>query len=181
MKTKYDWNKIQEFYNNDNSWRTVQREFGVSNRGIEKAVLRGDFKLRTHSEGVKIANKKYEHIRKCQTLHRHSKLGKKHAYRLECQFNFALNEYPEKFDFDLVRQNGWYKAKNRGDNIGGVTRDHLFSIEEGYANNIPSEHIRHPANCQLLVFSENASKGKKSAISYDELLERIKNWSHNEY
>lgn len=55
MKKKYDWQKIQEFYNHGNSWRDVMNEFGVSNRAVEKAVLRGDLKLRTRSEAMKIS------------------------------------------------------------------------------------------------------------------------------
>ena len=113
---------------------------------------------------------------KCRAADRHSKLDKKRAYTLECRFKFALNEYPNKFDFDLVRKYGWYKAKNRGDNVGGVTRDHMISVDDGFKNNIPAEHIRHPANCQLLLFGKNVSKGKTSSITHTELLERIKNW-----
>ena len=59
MKKKYDWTKIQEFYDNGNSWRDVMREFGPANRAVQKAVLRGDLKLRTQSAGVRIANIKY--------------------------------------------------------------------------------------------------------------------------
>lgn len=55
MKKKYDWQKIQEFYDNGNSWREVMKEFGVSNHAVEKAVIRGDLKLRNKSDAQKIS------------------------------------------------------------------------------------------------------------------------------
>lgn len=42
MVKKYDWPTIQEFYDAGNSWRSVQREYGVSFRALQKARDRGD-------------------------------------------------------------------------------------------------------------------------------------------
>lgn len=59
MKKKYNWQQIQEFYDNGNSWREVMDEFGVSNRAVEKAVLRGDLKLRDKSSAMKLSLQKH--------------------------------------------------------------------------------------------------------------------------
>jgi len=98
-------------------------------------------------------------------------------YRADCAFKFNLADYPDEFDFMLIEQYGWYKAKNRGNNLQGVSRDHMVSVRYGFDNNIPAEHLSHPANCKLIRHGENVSKGKKNSISYEELLEKIKTWN----
>lgn len=97
-------------------------------------------------------------------------------YRADCQFRFSLKKYAKEFDFSLVEQHGWYKASNRGNNLSGVSRDHMVSCKYGFENNIPVEHIRHPANCKLIIQKENSAKHSNCSISYSELLERIKVW-----
>ena len=58
----------------------------------------------------------------------------KHLYKLSCQFNFALNSYPDEFDFSLIEKYGWYKAKNIGNNLNGISRDHIYSRDKGFKN-----------------------------------------------
>lgn len=97
-------------------------------------------------------------------------------YRLRCKFKFNLNDYPDEFDFNLISKYGWYKAKNKGNNLNGVSRDHMVSIRYGFDNNISPEIIAHPANCQLLQHNNNVSKGLSCSISIEILLEKIKLW-----
>lgn len=97
-------------------------------------------------------------------------------YRADCSFNFSIKDYPNEFDFNLIEKYGWYSAKNRGNNLGGVSRDHMVSVKYGFVNNISADYIKHPANCKLLIHNENVSKGSKISITYEELLERIKLW-----
>ena len=97
-------------------------------------------------------------------------------YRLQCAFKFSLDSYPDEFDFSLIEKYGWYAAKNHGNNLNGVSRDHMFSVKDGFINNVDPKIISHPANCQLVCHSKNASKGAKSCITLDELLRRIKQW-----
>ena len=99
------------------------------------------------------------------------------CYRNSCAFKFALNDYPEEFDFELIKKHGWYSASNRGNNLGGVSRDHMYSVKDGFENNVPAELLAHPANCQLLIHNENVSKHKKSVITLDELKEKIDKWN----
>ena len=98
-------------------------------------------------------------------------------YRHSCQFRFALNAFPDEFDFDLIRKYGWYKAKNHGDNLTGVSRDHMYSVMDGFVNHVDPKIISHPANCQLLLHSANVSKKDKSSITLEELLNRIDRWN----
>ena len=98
-------------------------------------------------------------------------------YWLDCQFKFILSDYPEEFDFSLIRKYGWYKASNRGNNLTGISRDHRYSIFDGFKNKIDPKIISHPANCELMQHNKNSSKHNKSSITLEELLKRIKNWN----
>jgi hypothetical protein len=97
-------------------------------------------------------------------------------YRQKCGFKFSLSDYPNEFDFSLVEQHGWYKAKNRGDNLNGVSRDHIISVKHGYINNIDPTLISHPANCQLLRHNDNVTKLDKCGMTIDDLIQKIEKW-----
>ena len=98
-------------------------------------------------------------------------------YRLQCAFTFSLNDYPDEFDFKLIEQYGWYKAKNRGNNLNGVSRDHMYSVKEGFLNKVDPKILAHPANCRLIRHNDNVSKGSSSTITLEQLLERIRLWN----
>lgn len=97
-------------------------------------------------------------------------------YRPSCEFKFDIYKYAGKFDFDLVDTYGWYSPSNKRNNLTGVSKDHLYSVMEGFINKISPNIISHPANCQLLLQSENSSKNKNSIITIDDLTHRINNW-----
>lgn len=99
-----------------------------------------------------------------------------YIYRRACNFKFNLANYPNEFKFELIEEHGWYKAKNKGDNLYGVSRDHIYSVKDGFLNKINPNIISHPANCRLVLHSDNASKGDRSDITIEELLGRIKCW-----
>lgn len=98
-------------------------------------------------------------------------------YRSRCAFQFALSDYPEEFDFSLVEKYGWYSAKNHGDNLEGVSRDHIVSVRYGFDNKIDPEIISHPANCRLLPHNQNVSKGADSGMTVEDLLVKIEAWN----
>lgn len=101
----------------------------------------------------------------------------KFNYYNECKFQFSLNHYPNEFDFSLVSFNGWYKAKNHGNNLNGVSRDHMYSVKSGYSNHIDPYLISHPANCRLLSHSNNAKKHTSCSITLDDLINRVNAWN----
>ena len=114
--------------------------------------------------------------RKCLKEYRRISILAYRKYVLDCRFNFPLQNYPDEFDFSLFDKYGTYKAKNRGDNLNGISRDHIVSMKYGFENNISSEIIRHPANCQLLTQSQNSLKHIKCGMTIEELLNKIKSW-----
>ncbi len=114
--------------------------------------------------------------KRCAALSRGLHLVGYEKYKRECQFTFNLSDYPNEFDFLLIKEHGWYSPKNRGNNLNGVSRDHIMSIRWGFEHSIDPRYIRHPANCQLMCHNDNVSKGKKESISIQGLLHRIEEW-----
>lgn len=71
-----------------------------------------------------------------------------------------------------------YGVFNSISNTKGCVRDHLLSRRYGFENNIPTWVISHPANCEIVLHSENVrrSSTNDNLITLEELLERIENW-----
>jgi hypothetical protein len=116
--------------------------------------------------------------KQCQAAYVYSLKTQKKQYRYDCRFQFNLKDFPTKFDFGLIETYGWYSATNKGNNIGGVSRDHMISLDYGWKNNVPPEIISHPANCQLMRQTVNLSKRTTCSIQLDELHDRIKKWNN---
>jgi hypothetical protein len=98
------------------------------------------------------------------------------VYRPSCEFDFDINLYQEKFDFELVKKYGWYSPSNKGNNLNGVSRDHMYSVKDGFTNKIDFNIIKHPANCKLMRHVDNNLKKTNSSITLNELLKRIEVW-----
>ena len=106
-------------------------------------------------------------------------------YRTACAFYFNVFDYPEEFDLELLNTYGWYspngyKRRNKNPNLGGVSRDHILSVSEGFKRKIDPAIISHPANCRLMIHNGpngNNSKNENSNITLEELLIRIEKWN----
>lgn len=97
-------------------------------------------------------------------------------YRQRCNFDFKFEDYPDKFDLTLVEEHGWYSPSNKGNNLNGISKDHMVSVRTGFDLGIDPEIIKHPANCKLMLHRQNQSKREKNSITLEELLKRIENW-----
>lgn len=97
-------------------------------------------------------------------------------YRRQCSFKFGLSNFPNEFDFNLIKTYGWYSPSNKKNNLDGVSRDHKFSVRQGYELKVPTHIMSHPANCMLMKHTNNISKGEICSITLDELYEAINNW-----
>lgn len=111
----------------------------------------------------------------CQVENRRlkSKSSELSYYRKDCSFKFSLNDFPKEFDFELIKKHGWYSPSNKKNNLNGVSRDHIFSVRDGFERKVSPSIMSHPANCRLMIHSENIQKNKKSDITLEELLDRI--------
>lgn len=85
---------------------------------------------------------------------------------------FKTNNKEEK---ELLETHGIFNSKT---NTKGCVRDHLLSRRYGFDNNIDPDIISHPANCEIVLHSENTRRAftNDNLITLEELLERIKNW-----
>lgn len=99
-------------------------------------------------------------------------------YHKECNFEFNIYDYPKYFDLTLIEKYGWYKAKNRGNNLNGISRDHIFSVKDGFMNRIDPKIVSHPANCELKRHIDNQKKRTKSFITLEELKKKIDNFNN---
>lgn len=98
-------------------------------------------------------------------------------YRPLCEFDFKISKYKEEFDLSLVNEYGWYSPTNKRNNIDGVSKDHTYSVKDGFINKIDPNIIKHPANCKLMKHIDNNKKKTQSLITLDELLMKIKIWN----
>lgn len=63
------------------------------------------------------------------------------------------------------------KIQNHSDlGKSGFHVDHIYSIREGFDNQIPPEILAHHSNLRVIVGTDNMSKGSRSDITEDELL-----------
>jgi len=118
---------------------------------------------------------------KCKRIYDSKNISEYQIYYKNCQFKFNLSNYPEEFNFDMINEYGWYKAKNHGDNLNGISRDHMISVKYGYENNISSDIISHPANCKLMPHSSNSKKHSNCSLSLENLLLKINEWNLKYY
>ena len=98
-------------------------------------------------------------------------------YKAKCQFNFNVFDYPEYFDLNLIKDYGFYSPTNKKNNPNGISKDHMYSIRQGFDDNIDPYYISHPANCKLVFHKENQQKRTKCSISFEELRIRVENFN----
>jgi ribosomal protein L37AE/L43A len=90
----------------------------------------------------------------------------KHGFETKCKKQNAL-----------LKEYGVFNSRNNK-NTNGCVRDHLLSRRYGFENNIATWIISHPANCEIVLHSENIRRAfdDDNLITIEELLERIENW-----
>lgn len=98
-----------------------------------------------------------------------------HNQRAKYWFAFYLGDYPELFDFSLLKKYGMRTNQNQN----GVVRDHRVSVADAIKNNYDPYYITHPLNCELMLHSDNSKKYTKSSITYEELVKMVDEWELN--
>jgi hypothetical protein len=94
-------------------------------------------------------------------------------YYNACKFKFNVYHRPDRFNLSLLEIHGWYHPIN---NPNGVSRDHMFSVSDGWKSKIVADIMSHPANCRLVLHKDNQRKKSKSSITLDELHSLIMLW-----
>jgi hypothetical protein len=105
----------------------------------------------------------------------------KENYYAAARFKFNVYHYPDEFNLSLIKEHGWYtcpgkKRNGQPKNTSGVSRDHIISVSYGFANNIDPKIISHPANCRIMLHSDNKKKKQNCDLTVDILMEKIKVW-----
>jgi very-short-patch-repair endonuclease len=127
-RSKFDWQKIQKFYDNGKTWRETREKFNVSCTSINKAAKRGDFITRNRSEAGKL------HI-KTHGARKHTEETKKKISKIRIEYlkyhpdkvPYLLNHYskgtsyPEKYFIKLF--------KNEGINLKHHHRISLYELD----------------------------------------------------
>jgi len=165
--------------NKNHTWGDKIRD-GIYNylisNGIRKEGEIGLFKKKCIGCDCEFSNKRND-VKycspECRKRYKRRHLNEYQKYRLDCNFRFNLSDYPDYFDFSLIEKYGWYSPTNKKNNLEGVSRDHIFSVREGFELGIDPKIISHPANCRLMKHTDNISKNKKSSITLEELLQKI--------
>lgn len=162
--------KKEIFINKRASIKTARCKECKNKNTKEKYLNNRKKKIKTCKFCNSIINEKHKSI--CNNC----KLEYYGQFRRECGFIFHLNEFPNEFDFNLIKLYGWYKASNNGNNLNGISRDHIFSVKRAFEEKINPIFIKHPANCELIRHKDNQSKKSKCKLSYNELLIKIINF-----
>lgn len=165
-----NWVEIQNKYNEGIGYVGIIKIFKITTHAIEWAKKNNLLKLRTVKDGIRLA----------RLLGKYPKGNKEgiERYRQMCEFKFNVYDYPHEYNFKLIEKYGWYKAKNNGNNLDGVSRDHKYSVSEGFIHNISPYLLSHPANCELILHRENSSKKDKCSITLKELKKLVEIWEN---
>lgn len=101
----------------------------------------------------------------------------KAQYRLACRFKVSPKSHPSLYNDRLIARYGWYAPTNKSSipNLTGVCWDHLYRVSDGYANNVDPKILSHPANAELVPWTENKLR-TKSMITIETLKRRIQQW-----
>lgn len=76
---------------------------------------------------------------------------------------------------ELLTTHGVFNALT---NTNGCVRDHMFGRREGFRLKVPAIILRHPANCQIILNSENVKKARTNDVtkSLEDLIQDIRNY-----
>jgi hypothetical protein len=97
-------------------------------------------------------------------------------YRMQSDWIERMVDY---FSEIQIKQLNEVKFFNPKTNTKGLVRDHALSRMEGFKLGIFPEIIRHPANCNLILHSENSSKRSECSITLEILFDKIQNFTQN--
>lgn len=146
----------------------MNRQFGDEHKAKISLANAGRKLTLEHKQKISAALKKRD------KKYNRDEISSIRSYRIACLFKFDFEKYQNEFDTELINQYGWYAPKNsKNCNLSGVSKDHLISIKFGFDNQIDPKIMSHPANCQIMIHTNNVKKGKFCSLTIEELLSKI--------
>lgn len=117
---KFDWDKIQNFYDNSHSTRDVSKEFKINLKYLYDAKEFGLFRTRSKEDGYKLSSKKLKGNSKKHTQETKDKISKIRTEYLKNNpdkvpylLNHSRSEsYPEKYFTEVFRNENIIVEKN---------------------------------------------------------------------
>lgn len=98
-------------------------------------------------------------------------------YRKECRFSFSVYNEPNIISYELLKTYKFSTPQNKLPNELYIHRDHMYSVSDGFINNVDPKILSHPANCEIMLETNNIKKGSKSSITLEHLMFRINHWN----
>lgn len=107
--------------------------------------------------------------------------------QLETKYRLGLAIRPSlKTDWEIYKSNCTnaanriYRKIKSEINVNNVERkrnkyhlDHIYSVRDGFINNIPSNLISHPSNLRMLLEHDNISKSSASCVTINKFYRKI--------
>lgn len=108
---KIDWKEIQIYYDNNHTWSDIIKEFKIANNTINRAIRKGELKLRTKSDANKLGHIKKPRKLTEETKKKISESRKKYLKENPDKVPYLLNHsqkesYPEKYFQTILKKSG---------------------------------------------------------------------------
>lgn len=140
------------------------------------AVVKKDVKGKYCKNCSKFTTNRHFCGKKCYTSYHKKMRTAYQEYAKNCKFKFNVYDYPDFFDIELINNYGWYSPSNKKNNLNGVSRDHCFSVKQGFEQGVDPNIIAHPANCKLLLHRDNQRKNRSCSLTVEQLIKNIKSF-----
>jgi very-short-patch-repair endonuclease len=107
--SKYDYEEIQKFLDQNNTWRQTVERFGISMNALNQARRRGELRTRTNSEAQKFSRKIKPILHTEATKKKISKIRKEYLAANPDKVPYLLNHssrcsYPEQYFIEVFKQ-----------------------------------------------------------------------------
>jgi len=116
-KTKYDYSLIQKDHNSGMTWRNLCEKYGIAMGTLAKAIKRGDFKSRNHSDASKLAIRppmSEEAKRKISIARRSFLKNNPHMVPYKLNHYSKGDSYPEKYFTECLKTSSYIKKYQFG-------------------------------------------------------------------
>jgi very-short-patch-repair endonuclease len=129
---KYNWEEVQERYEEGKSFRDLCAEFGMSMYDIHKAKKRGDFKSRSTSEAAKLSKKLKPQKHSEETKKKISEARKKFLKENPDKVPYLLNHYSKGMSYPEK----YFEKAFRNENINLVYHYRIGTYELDFSDPI---------------------------------------------
>lgn len=113
-KCKYDWNEIQNYYNDNHVWDDIKKKFGCSDGGIFKAIKTGKLKLRTRQQALELSIKRGRRSHSQETKNKLSKIQLDYLRKNPDKVPYLINHSSKKSWPEQLFENALNTANIKG-------------------------------------------------------------------